>query len=468
MEDSGPQELLRDARVLAWYAAHVGKLPPQSTIFHLIAKYENDPAPPPDLIVAMYAEMANISKAIAPTTLRHLLQRGSIIGWLRNFRNFFRHFLSNLTPFALGLLTLLLTLYLAFQSSQLNQADTAIREYQAWQDQQPSEKLYDAWKMYRYERVLNLKGPPLAQLDAYHKLEADSHQLVDKGAAIQTMLTDSGNQLYFPRYFENLGSETFRDFITWSNGDKLPDKKIQDELPSATAFASANAAAAKGAPAPVYLAVAPPDCKDEPLPISTNASATDRMQSDEIDAYMNSFECFLSHLHISGITLTYSPWSDIYRIKAKINLLVTWLLPGLYGLLGACVFLLRDLLLPRDARQQRDKRIITTLMLLLRVALGGLAGIIIGWFWVPAPTGNASTVVSPISSIPFGLAFMAGFSIDTLFTLLDRVNRTISGRDDEANLPRSTIKKPAPTQASSLRRKKVVIRRVSKGKPAVG
>jgi hypothetical protein len=46
------------------------------------------------------------------------------------------------------------------------------------------------------------------------------------------------------------------------------------------------------------------------------------------------------------------------------------------------VFLMRDLLLVnRPGKAQGDARIVDLLSLLLRVALGGLAGIIVGWFW---------------------------------------------------------------------------------------
>ena len=420
MDQSGLEELVRDARVLAWYAARIGKLPSNSKIFHLIAQYEADPSASPELIGQLHDEMSAISKAIAPTTLRHLLQRGSFIGYAR-------HAISNITPFALGLLTLLLTFYLAFQSSQLNQADTAIREYQAWVDQNPREKLYSAWKMYRYERVLNLKGPPLAQLDAYHKLEDDAHQLVDKGAAIQSLLVVSGKFLYLPRFFEDIGPPSFQKFVRFANGDVLLDKNFQDALKQLPSGPTGTAPRAQGA---AYLSGAPTEnCRDEPPAIDAAVHETANQQAAEIDAYVNSIDCFLNRLHISEVTMSYSPWYDIYQIKAKINVLVTWLLPGLYGLLGACVFLLRDLLLIRDGRLSRDKRIISMLLLLLRIALGGLAGIIIGWFWVPSSAGNSSSVVLPISSIPFGLAFMAGFSIDTMFSVLDRVNRTI-GDDD--------------------------------------
>jgi hypothetical protein len=447
MDTTDRQHVLRDAKTLAWYAARNGKLPPGCNIFELIEKFDGDDNPPTSLIVQLQAEMDVVSRSIAPMTLRHLLQRGTVIGYVR-------HVLSSITPFALGLLTLLLTLYLAFQSSQLNQADTAVREYQAWVDQQPREKLYDAWKMYRYERVLNLKGPPLAQLDAYHKLEDDARQLVDKGAAIQGMLGDAGTLLYIPRFFEHLGPSSFQKFIRSINGDEQyikgvgeNDLNVPKNLPPGPGVRDTNDAAQQGAAGFADFS-SQLDCKEGVLlPDGKSADASAKQNLTDIDTYTNSIECFFQRLHISGYAVSHAPWIDIYRVKAKINLLVTWLLPGLYGLLGACVFLLRELVLTRGSRISQDKRIVSMLLLLLRVALGGLAGIIIGWFWIPTPAGNAPTAIVPISSIPFGLAFMAGFSIDTLFSLLDRVNRTIDSSDVSA---RNSVEQDARVAANRV------------------
>ena len=61
---------------------------------------------------------------------------------------------------------------------------------------------------------------------------------------------------------------------------------------------------------------------------------------------------------------------------------------------------------------------------IVRVALGGLAGIFIGWFWIP--TAFQAGDLANVSSIPFGLAFLAGFSIDILFKILDRLSETVS------------------------------------------
>src|SRR5258708_29462085 len=99
-------------------------------------------------------------------------------------------------------MTLLLTLYLAFQSSELHKADLALREYQDLESEGLQEKIYHAWKMYRYERVLNVKGPPLAQLDGYQQLVDDSKHLSEKRDAVQKLLIDSSVIRYVPDFFD--------------------------------------------------------------------------------------------------------------------------------------------------------------------------------------------------------------------------------------------------------------------------
>jgi len=66
-----------------------------------------------------------------------------------------------------------------------------------------------------------------------------------------------------------------------------------------------------------------------------------------------------------------------------------------------------------------------------RVAnVGGVAGIIIGWFWVP--TGTFGTQLGKGSSIPMALAFLTGFSIDILFSALDRLKGTLTAAQEPA------------------------------------
>ena len=104
----------------------------------------------------------------------------------------------------------------------------------------------------------------------------------------------------------------------------------------------------------------------------------------------------------------------IPEIKDKIALRTTWFLPFFYGLLGAAIFMIRDVASIRTPAMEGFP-------ILMRVSLGGVAGIVIGWFTV-APS-NLETVSS--ISVPFALAFVTGYGIDVLFTMLDRLNRAL-------------------------------------------
>lgn len=430
MNSATLQALLRDAEALAEYALRHGCIPPGSKIFELLEALGGTPPPAntTELTARLYAEVDALTKALPRSTLQLLAWRGELRGYVGRF-------LAGFAPFAIGLLTLALTLYLAFQSSQLHQADTALRAYYEWMEQQPREKLYAAFKMYRYERVLNVTQPPLAQLDAYQKLVEDAHQLANKGAAIQSLLQKASNLLYVPRVLEQSGPEGYRAFFNRINaGDGLPTV-----LPSALPEVKWGGADPNTRPPLPWLGEAAPPgpaeaapCRpeDEVLPAKPVIRTAGRPALEDAASYERGWHCFLKRIKLDEKQLNYSPWPVIYDTKIKLNMLVSWLLPGLYGLLGACVYLLRDLIVARNNRiEASDNSVFTALSLLLRIALGGLAGIIIGWFWVP--TQGASSVPQ-ISSLPFGIAFLAGFSIETLFSLLDRLNRGIANPAEAA------------------------------------
>src|SRR5882757_3580164 len=141
--------LLRKARILADYAVDTGQLPEDSRIFEemdsmsqAVERGENPAVAP------LVAEMQQVCKK-AKVTIEQLMRRETPLGRLSQ-----RAALA--TPYLIGFMTLLLTLYLAFQSSELHMADMALREYQDLQSERLEEKIYHAWKMYRYERVLNV------------------------------------------------------------------------------------------------------------------------------------------------------------------------------------------------------------------------------------------------------------------------------------------------------------------------
>ncbi|RXH28940.1 hypothetical protein XH99_14125 [Bradyrhizobium nanningense] len=88
-----------------------------------------------------------------------------------------------------------------------------------------------------------------------------------------------------------------------------------------------------------------------------------------------------------------------------------FLLPLLYGMLGAIAFVLRrlsDETLSGVARTLKRRYS-------LRVPIGALSGLAAGWLLQPA-TGSVTASLSP-----FALAFVAGYSADLVFAAMDRI-----------------------------------------------
>jgi hypothetical protein len=90
----------------------------------------------------------------------------------------------------------------------------------------------------------------------------------------------------------------------------------------------------------------------------------------------------------------------------------SFLLPVLYGMLGAIAFVLRRLSddnaaldFARDPRNRYS----------LRVPIGALSGLAAGWLLQP----TTATVTSSLS--PFALAFVAGYSAELVFAAMDRI-----------------------------------------------
>lgn len=95
------------------------------------------------------------------------------------------------------------------------------------------------------------------------------------------------------------------------------------------------------------------------------------------------------------------------------------ILPMLYGFLGACLYVLRCL--------ANDIRLLAYLpehntLYRLRIYMGTLAGLIITWFALPDAQPKPATLT------PFALAFLAGYSVELLFSLLDKIIATFSNK----------------------------------------
>jgi hypothetical protein len=128
----------------------------------------------------------------------------------------------------------------------------------------------------------------------------------------------------------------------------------------------------------------------------------------------------------------------IQQKKFILAFLQIFMLPLLYGLLGALVYVLRTLTIEIKTLTYTKE---SNISYRLRIQLGALAGLAIGWFTGPNAAFSldalSSEMLSTISSggisaqtlSPMALAFLAGYSVDVLFALMDRIIYALSTKE---------------------------------------
>lgn len=109
-----------------------------------------------------------------------------------------------------------------------------------------------------------------------------------------------------------------------------------------------------------------------------------------------------------------------------------YILPLLYGLLGAVFFVLRTL-----SRELQDLTYlpITEINYRLRIPTGALAGLTISWFVVGDSAGGG--LGSGLSG--FAASFLTGYNVELLFFLMDKIISQLTNKDSGS--------KPAPSQS---------------------
>lgn len=97
--------------------------------------------------------------------------------------------------------------------------------------------------------------------------------------------------------------------------------------------------------------------------------------------------------------------------KFVLEMLQSYILPMFFGLFGAAIYVLRSV------AKEIDKvtyRMGSDIRYGLRLALGALGGLGIGWFLVPEEFSGFLQTVSPLA-----LAFLVGYNIELLFSIMD-------------------------------------------------
>ena len=122
---------------------------------------------------------------------------------------------------------------------------------------------------------------------------------------------------------------------------------------------------------------------------------------------------------------------DAASAQLILQALVSYTLPMLYGLLGSGVYVIRNL-----SREVANITFTKELLWqsLLRLAMGPMAGVAIGLLIVPEVAGGGAGGFDQLGILatlsPLALAFIAGYGIELLFALLDRIiNAFVDGRE---------------------------------------
>ncbi|PCI29520.1 MAG: hypothetical protein COB67_03960 [SAR324 cluster bacterium] len=153
------------------------------------------------------------------------------------------------------------------------------------------------------------------------------------------------------------------------------------------------------------------------LSSGTKKQSANRQQIEKIDTLERRYELSKSRnkLFLTGLTAEF-----------VLLTLQQYLLPLLYGLLGAGTFVLRSL---TDEVKNLTFCHESDIKYRLRLPLGALSGMTIGWFLTPEDVSFGG------SAAPMALAFLAGYNVEILFSLMDKLSEKLIIR------PKKTVQK---------------------------
>jgi hypothetical protein len=408
--------LLGDAKLMAAYAARVGRLQ-DSTVIETIERCEQalEGGAAPSSVTANLIEVINLlAKCIAPVTL---LDLGS------KWRPFPRRMLDVVirplfATAAVGLIIVVGDLTLIYTHAQ--NVSAALVDIQTQDFPSKSEHLYQHWLMEK-KAIGAATSDTLPEsadfFKEYNDLRNLQASLDDNTSVVKTL--DAQSRMVPVAIFVRRSVRSILKQPVESGEDKGPEGEIGPDLTDDAYRRALSKQVGYGQADSVAAASAPAGA-----PIEGGGAAL----KSWID-YYNRMVVDLSQL---GITVT-PPQDSLsinYQISQKIracNDIISfyggWVLPAFYGLLGAMVFHLRGVMNPLVPTPHLGS-------VAVRMSLAMMAGVSISWL-LASPFAKPLGVHGPALGV-FGLAFMFGFSIDIFFSALDRVvvsiTRSISAR----------------------------------------
>jgi hypothetical protein len=418
-------QLLHDLRLAVGYAARAGVLVDASVIETLKGADNALSAGQTPDVYTLVPALNSVGHSIEPMTLADL--ESGRDPFLPDNRRRAGRLLLMLTAFAL-----LILLLIGYSMNALQAEQQVLRDIAQIQELQPQLKLTSLRKLAEYDQPLSSHT---GLYDEYHSKAADLREISSRMSATYASAAQACQRpLIVPLPWSSNCDNRFEVQSDVGGSLSLLEKlrSAVTTIPPATAGAakaSQTSAAIpptaptaeakdKGSAAPIAGAFCAEDGAGNML-LPVEAASYPKWMKDILADYLSDF-CFqLKILSPSGegtmLSESFDQLSFLPRIREKVALRTVWLLPFLYGLLGSAVYLMRN---SSNVRTPAMNWLATA----MRLSLGGVAGIVIGWFSGEASSSIASTATL---SIPFALAFLMGYGIDVLFSLLDRLNRAI-------------------------------------------
>jgi hypothetical protein len=404
--------LLDDAQRVANYASSTGRLTDE-TLLRAIAKvraHMKTDAVTDDESIALAMALNNSIKLIEPATLADLGSKWSPVG--RHSRP--RRYL--FAAFAVGLV--LVTAAYTQQYSQASAILAGLNDVQAQNATDKAERLFRFLEK-NHAQVFSVAGDASDELtfEPYLKNYETLLDIQEKYLLYTKLSSDIDDFAGLKRFAGSVGR-----LVSAGSWQKAG---ITDANPTGNPTIAAYIASYK--PAASAAAVAPPPATDQ-------AQADGGQTPDSALQHNRIAETrILTELGVglfappapsekSATTLELS--SDINATQKLVAELGTWILPALYGLLGTVVYQLRSIQAAQTTPANRTGQ--SSLYfdppldrLLIRFALGALAGISTTWLFGPSAAKLFET--QALGTSFFGVAFLLGFSIDVFFSILDRL-----------------------------------------------
>jgi hypothetical protein len=444
-EQQALNELLADAKLAAAYGQRIGKL--RSTdIFEAIAAFQALSAKSwaSREAVALQTALNQAIVDIAPTTLLDLREKDPFNP--KNKQSLARRY-------SLIAMSILLMGITAFFTVLYNQGTDLIARLENVDKSRPSEKMAAVareWQQAKFEDG----GKPAEAGETYYKMLDELRELdreVKAGLGEYAELASwmpllRKDMLAATPHSEAIAPAAIAATLTTGPSAAKPAAADGSATREFSQPPAAPGAASSSPPAPLAT-VATGDAPNEPLPPGmipadpkgvpqggTDCAGFDEPTQKPSVAYSDFMKVppgktlsdnkRLVQYFACAESLMISPYDMPYfaslesEIRKTLNVYGLWILPALYGALGAMIFYMRAVLNPVLTDPPIDK-------IIHRVALGGFAGIIFAWFWAPTPDTMEKFVGLTVNS--FAIAFVIGFSIDVFFALLDKLVTFLQG-----------------------------------------